>query len=70
MADEEDSHAAWSVVVEVAVEAAGAEVAFEFSAEEGGGLAAAGVAGALGAEEDEVGVGVGAGGEEGWGEGE
>lgn len=38
-------------------------MALEFAAEEGRGLAAAGVAGALGAEEDEVAVGAGAGGE-------
>ena len=37
-------------------------MALEFAAQEGGGLAAAGVAGFLGAEEDEVGVGAGAGG--------
>lgn len=63
MTDEVYAHASRSFVVEIAVEAEGAEMAFEFPAEEGRGLSAAGVAGALGAEEDEVLVGAGAGGE-------
>lgn len=63
MADEVYAYAAGSFVVEITVEAQGPEMAFEFSAEEGRGLAAAGVAGALRAEEDEVCVGARAGGE-------
>lgn len=54
------THTARSLVMLVAIEAERAEHALEFAAEEGGGLAASGVAGALGAEEDAVGVWVGA----------
>lgn len=49
VADEVDAYAAGTVVVEVAVEAEGSEEAFEFFAQEGGGLTAAGVAGFLAA---------------------
>lgn len=57
---EVDSYSSRSLVVEVAVEAERTEVAFEFFAEEGSRLAAAGVAGLLAAEEDEIFVGTGA----------
>ena len=61
MADEVDAHAAGSLVVEIAVQAQGPEVRFERASEERRGLAATGVAGSLGAEEDQVGVRAGAG---------
>lgn len=61
MADEIHPHPPRARVVEVAVETPSAEVAGEFAVEERGGGAAAGVAGCLGAEEEEVGVGVGMG---------
>lgn len=60
MADEVDAHAAGPRVVHVAVEAQRAEVAFELAFEQGRRLPAAGVAGALGAHEDEVFVRAGA----------
>lgn len=50
VADEIYAYAAGAFVEEVAVEAEGAQVALEFSEEERCGLAAAGVACALGAE--------------------
>lgn len=52
MADEIDAHATGSLVVQVAVEAEGAEVALKFAAEQGRGLSASCVPGALGTEED------------------
>ena len=61
--DEVDAHTAGTVIVEVAVQAKGTEVALELFAEERGGLAAAGVAGAVGTHEDEGGVGDGFGAE-------
>lgn len=52
MTDEINAYSTRPLIVHVAVEAERAEMAFEFAAEEGCGLAAAGVAGFLGAEED------------------
>ena len=54
MTDEIYPHAAGPLVLQVSIKAQGPEVALKFAAEEGRGLAAAGVAGALRAEEDEV----------------
>ncbi len=59
--DEIDPHPARSLIVDVAVQAQGTEVTFEFAAKEGCGLAAAGVAGFLGAQEYQVGVRTGSG---------
>ena len=59
--DEVDRDAACAGVGEITVETEGAEVALEFLCEEGGGDAAAGVTAAVGAEEDDVVVGTGAG---------
>ena len=69
--DEVDADAAGPLVVQVAVESQRGEVALEFLAQEGCGLAAAGVAGFLAAHQDEVFVGAGAGfeGGGGWGGG-
>lgn len=61
VADEVNAHAARSLVVDVAVQAERLQVAREFAGEQRGGLSAAGVAGFLGAEEDEGEVWAGAG---------
>ena len=55
--DEVDADAAGPFVVQVAVQAERTQVALQLFAEEGCGLAAAGVAGLVAAEEDEVVVG-------------
>lgn len=60
VADEVDAHAARPRVVHVPVQAQRPEVAFELAFQQGGRLPAAGVAGALGAHEDEVFVRAGA----------
>ena len=60
MADEINPDASGPLIVQVAVETQSTQMPFEFSAEEGRGLSAAGVAGFLGAEEDEVFMGTGA----------
>lgn len=65
VADEIDAHAPGPLVVQIAVETQGAEMAVEFSEEQWCGLPAAGVAGALAAEEDEGAVAAGAGCERG-----
>ena len=61
VAYEVDAHASRTLVVEVAIQAERAQVSLELFAEEGSRLAAAGVAGLLAAEENEVFVGTGAG---------
>lgn len=63
VADEVDAHPAGPVVVQVAVQAERLQMALELAPQEWRGLAAAGVAGFLGAEQDEVGVWAGSGGE-------
>jgi len=69
MADKIYSYAAGALIVEIPIQAEGPEMSFEFFAEEGCGLPAARVAGFLGAEQDKVFVGGGAGCEVcGWGE--
>lgn len=65
MADEVDPDAPRPAVIQVAVEPQRAEVPLELALQERGGDAAPGVAGALGAEEDDGGVGAGAGAEGG-----
>ena len=52
-----DSHSTRPFIVEIAVQAAGAQLSLEFFAQQGRRLAAAGVAGALGAEKDEGAMG-------------
>lgn len=70
MAYEINGHAPGPLIVEIAIEAQGAEMPTEFAQKEGRRLAATGVTGALAAEEDEGAVGTGAGWEwGGWGEG-
>lgn len=60
MANEIDSYTSRPFILEIAVQTQWTEMAFEFSAEKWRGLAAAGVAGFLGAEEDKVFMGTGA----------
>lgn len=66
MRDEVDAHSPGPLVPEVAVQSERPEVSLEFAAQEGRRLPAAGVARFLRAEEDEVAVWAGAGGEGRW----
>ena len=63
VADEIHAYAPGPLIVQIAVQTQGAEMAAEFSEEQGRGLPAAGVARALAAEQDDGAVAAGAGGE-------
>lgn len=66
MTDEVYAYTSGPFILQIAIKAQRPEMALELPAEEGGGLATASVAGALGAEEDKVLVWAWAGGEWRW----